>query len=87
MDRWDEINAFAIATGMTISFGLNAMQGRANLTDRFNSTNAAAFLRWTAARRNYTGLWGFGFGNELENKAQFQPYSQDVLVIRGLIDE
>jgi heparanase len=87
MERWDEINAFAIATGLTISFGLNAMQGRVNLTSRFNSTNLDAFLQWTAARRNYTGLWGFTFGNELENKAQFGPYSADVLVVRSLIDK
>jgi heparanase len=87
MEKWDAINAFAIATGMSISFGLNAMQGRANSTSRFNSTNLDAFLRWTATRRNYTGLWGFTFGNELEHAAQFQPYSQDVLLVRSLIDK
>ena len=68
MDRWDEINAFAIKTGWTVLFGLNAMQGRANASSRFDSTNVNDFLRWTAARRNYTALWGFAFGNELENK-------------------
>ena len=87
MDRWDELNAFALKTGMTISFGLNAMQGRNNESQRFNSSNLDAFLEWTAARRNYTGLWGFTFGNELEYKALFQPYSEDVLLVRSLIDK
>lgn len=68
MERWDEINAFAAATGWTILFGLNAMQGRASASSRFNATNLDAFLRWTSGRRNYTALWGFAFGNELENK-------------------
>ena len=87
MDRWDEINAFAIATGVSISFGLNAMQGRTNSSLRFNSTNLNAFLNWTAARRNYTGLWGFTFGNELEHKADTGPYGEDVLLVRSLIDQ
>jgi heparanase 1 len=68
MDRWDEINAFAAATGWTVLFGLNAMNGRVNSSSRFDPTNLDAFLRWTAGRRNYTALWGFAFGNELENK-------------------
>ena len=87
MNKWDEINRFAITTGWTVLFGVNAMQGRANKSSRFNSTNLDAFLRFTASRRNYTALFGFAFGNELESKVDAAAYAADVLLVRSLIDK
>ncbi len=86
MQRWDEINAFAIKVGVSIAFGLNAMYGRPK-DGHVDIEQIAGFLNYTAARRNYTALWGFEFGNELQEATNVTAYSQDIIAVRGLIDE
>jgi hypothetical protein len=46
----------------------------------------AGFLNYTSQRRNYTALWGFEFGNEVQGETNATAYSLDVLTVRGLID-
>jgi heparanase 1 len=88
MDRWAEITAFAARNDLTLAFGLNAMAGRLNKTCSkcpWDPTNTDAFLAHTAAAKLPVGL--FEFGNELTPFVNVDTYSNDVLVLRGLINK
>lgn len=85
MDKWNDINQFALTTNVTIAFGLNAMQGRSS-NGRFNSLNAQQFLQYTATMPEITrSLYAFEFGNELEYKTNVTAYALDALLIKSYI--
>lgn len=82
--RWDAINAWAIASGMRIAFGLNCMWQRPSNSAPQDLSFIEGFLAYTAQRRNYTALAGFEYGNE---KTMLDPtvYGQDFIRVRALI--
>ena len=86
-DRWMEMTNFGAKTGARISFGLNAMYGRGNNTERFNSSQIEQMFRFTVEHVNPAGLYGFQFGNELEHKVDSEPYAQDLLLTRQLLNK
>ena len=87
--RWEQLLAFADATGLEIAFGLNAMLGRANASAPFDPSNTRAFLQYihdknASAARAHSLV--FEFGNELEYKVDVDVYARDLLAVRAMID-
>ncbi|KAA0150576.1 hypothetical protein FNF29_05151 [Cafeteria roenbergensis] len=92
--RWGEILAFAKSTGVSLSFGLSGLYGRASPAAPMNITNAASLLSATAAMSSNAteALLAFQLGNELGNgdskdwKAEPQVLAADSNRIRGVIN-
>lgn len=78
--RWDELHAFANATGVRVVFGLSyPTNGTAGV---WNSSQAEALMRYSRARGydTSTTLYGFELGEELtsykENTSAFAAYTR-----------
>ncbi|KAJ1421842.1 Glycoside hydrolase, family 79 [Sesbania bispinosa] len=71
MKRWDELNHFFHNTGAMITFGLNALLGRHQISHTvwggdWDSTNAYDFINYTISKGYNIDSWEFG--NELSGK-------------------
>ncbi|ONK76702.1 uncharacterized protein A4U43_C03F31230 [Asparagus officinalis] len=95
MKRWDELNNFFKKSGAVIIFGLNALNGRVPLKDGslggpWNSTNAAALIRYTVDK-GYT-IHGWELGNELSGsgvgaRIGADQYAADVISLKSIVDK
>ncbi|GAB4854611.1 hypothetical protein Ancab_023193 [Ancistrocladus abbreviatus] len=92
--RWDQINTFLKDTGSVAIFGLNALAGKTISNRRalgpWDSTNAEALIRYTAAK-NYS-IVGWELGNELTgNGTQLlvapDQYAEDAATLYNLIQD
>lgn len=94
VDRWNEILEFGVATGVSISYGLNGLYGRASPSTPMNTSNLQAFLEATAAMDPSLSqpLWAYQLGNELGNgspgnyRADPDALANDVLRVRAIIN-
>lgn len=94
MSRWDELNHFFKKAGAVIFFGLNALNGRVLLSDGslgepWNSTNAAALIRYTV-NKGYP-VQGWEFGNELSGigykaRVGVDQYAADTISLKAILD-
>eukprot|EP01084_Bolivina_argentea_P193304 331661_1 len=67
--RWNQINQFAIKTGVTLIFGLNACYGRQSDTTSMNFSNIINLINYTNSMGDVAkNLYGFEFGNEIEGE-------------------
>ncbi|KAF8399562.1 hypothetical protein HHK36_015429 [Tetracentron sinense] len=96
MERWDQINTMLNQTGAIVTFGLNALFGRKNLTNDglyggdWDSRNARDLIKYTVSK-GYN-VESYEFGNELcaggvAARVEVNQYSKDVVALRKLLDE
>ncbi|KAI3443908.1 hypothetical protein Pfo_000573 [Paulownia fortunei] len=93
--RWDELNSFFNQSGALITFGLNALIGKAIRPDNtaigpWNSSNAASLIRYTV-KKGYN-VYGWELGNELGGRQigvgiAADPYASDTIALHGLIQD
>ncbi|KAG0460237.1 hypothetical protein HPP92_023365 [Vanilla planifolia] len=68
MSRWDELNQFFSDTGVVLTFGLNALNGRKKSNDtlyvgNWDISNALALIQYTASKGYNVESWELGFGS------------------------
>ncbi|KAH7688469.1 Baicalin-beta-D-glucuronidase protein [Dioscorea alata] len=93
--RWDELNDFFRKTGAVVVFGLNALNGRVPLQDGsvggpWNSTNAAALIRYTANQGYKIHGWELGnelSGNGIGTRISANQYAADVITLKSIVNE
>ncbi|KEH31988.1 heparanase-like protein 1 isoform X1 [Medicago truncatula] len=71
MKRWDELNHFFKNTGAMVTFGLNALRGRHQISRKvwggdWDPTNAYDFINYTISKEYEIDSWEFG--NELSGQ-------------------
>jgi hypothetical protein len=84
-----------MATGVSISYGLNGLYGRGSPSEPMNTSNLQAFLTATAAMdpSKTECLWAYQLGNELGNgapgsyRADPDALAKDVLRVRTIIND
>lgn len=85
--RLHDLATFVNDAGWSISFGLNAMYGRNQSSDRFNSSQVEALFGYVASQPDLTKAFAaFQFGNELEHKVDAAPYAADLVLVRSLLN-
>ena len=94
---WDTIMNFVSATGFQLVWDLNAMKMRDPATNRWNSTNGEALLRYVAARPlQRHALGGLQLGNEpghfynsvpAGTAANASQHGADWLALRDLVQD
>ena len=64
MERWAEINTFAVASGLHIAFDLNACWGRSGPAAEMDFTLISGLFNYTAqmAAQRKSAVWAFQFG-------------------------
>ncbi|KAK6945859.1 Glycoside hydrolase, family 79 [Dillenia turbinata] len=96
MDRWDEINNLMNKTGALVTFGLNALFGRTNLTNDglyggdWDLRNARDLMNYTASK-GYK-IESYELGNELcgsgvSARIEAEQYGKDMISLKQLITE
>eukprot|EP01084_Bolivina_argentea_P051103 93987_1 len=75
--RWDQINAFAQATGIQLLYGLNACYGRKSSSSPMNLSNARNLVEYTNSLGSKAGVFGFELGNEIDGHIDVNVYSSD----------
>ena len=75
--RWDQINAFAQATGVELLYGLNACYGRKSSSSNMNLSNAQNLVDYTNSLGDKVGVFGFELGNEIDGHIDNDKYSED----------
>ncbi|CAN6470100.1 unnamed protein product [Victoria cruziana] len=93
MERWDELNQLFIKTGVTVTFGLNALNGRRQAPkgewgSPWNSTNAYNFIKYTVTKGYKVDSWEFG--NELSGsgvgaRVNAKQYAEDLINLKSLL--
>ncbi|KAL6543715.1 hypothetical protein OROGR_010212 [Orobanche gracilis] len=93
MSRWDHMNKFFNETGAIVTFGLNALTGRRNISNQmvgnWDSKNALEFMNYTASK-GYK-IDSYEFGNELCGEGVgasvgAEQYGKDVIVLKNLTE-
>ncbi|KAL5987663.1 hypothetical protein ACLOJK_035413 [Asimina triloba] len=95
-ERWDEVNELFTNSGAVLTFGLNALYGRAlpksgtGYSGAWNPSNTRDFIEYTIAK-GYN-VDSYEFGNELSGggvsaKVAANQYSSDVKVLKNLLLE
>ncbi|KAM0932069.1 putative glycosidase [Dioscorea sansibarensis] len=93
--RWDELNHFFRKTGAAVVFGLNSLNGRVPLQDGsvggpWNSTNAAALIRYTVKKGYKIHGWELGnelSGNGIGTRISADQYAADVINLKSIVNE
>ncbi|KAK4395884.1 Heparanase-like protein 1 [Sesamum angolense] len=95
MKRWDELNNFFKKTGVLLTFGLNALNGRQHIRrgvwgGDWDSSNARDFIRYTISKGYHVDSWEFG--NELCGKGigasvGAEQYGKDSTRLNAMIAE
>lgn len=82
---WDTINAFALAAGWEIVFGLNIFDGWEQGTRTWDPTRSIALMKYTKAK-GYPVV-GWEIGNEPNLKKKYLTAAEDAKAISSLFDE
>ncbi|KAL0342531.1 UNVERIFIED_CONTAM: Heparanase-like protein 1 [Sesamum calycinum] len=95
MKRWDDLNNFFKKTGVLLTFGLNALNGRQHIRKGvwggdWDSRNARDFIRYTISKGYHIDSWEFG--NELCGKGigasvGAEQYGKDSTRLNAMIAE
>ncbi|GMP33367.1 hypothetical protein CsSME_00006718 [Camellia sinensis var. sinensis] len=95
MDRWDQVNYFFNKTGVLVTFGLNALYGRQEITNKvwggdWDSSNANDFINYTISKGHRIDSWEFG--NELSGKGigasvDAAQYAADLIKLKTIINK
>lgn len=87
MLRWQQINTFALRTGLHILFDLNACWGRENASAPMDMSMISGLFDATAlmARASQSAVYGFGFGNELYSNVGGARYGTDILALGKML--
>ncbi|GLJ49120.1 hypothetical protein SUGI_1036230 [Cryptomeria japonica] len=93
MSRWDALNLFFRKTGAVVAFGLNALNGRKEVSKGvsegpWDSTNAYDFIQYTVDHDYQINAWELG--NELSGKGygtsiNATQYAADVINLKGIL--
>ncbi|KAJ1406267.1 Glycoside hydrolase, family 79 [Sesbania bispinosa] len=94
MERWDELNHFFNQTGAIVTFGLNALHGRHQISHNvwegpWDPTNAYDFIKYTISKGYKIDSWELG--NELSGKGigasvDVAQYGKDVIKLKQILD-
>mmetsp|Transcript_11409 Transcript_11409/g.12525 ORF Transcript_11409/g.12525 Transcript_11409/m.12525 type:complete len:475 (-) Transcript_11409:107-1531(-) len=84
MTRWHQVNDFAKAAGVKIAFGLNEKYNNRKSGEPWDTSNAEAFLNYTAAQ-HFDTIYGFEIGNELNHDLTPQDCAADAKALKGLL--
>ncbi|KAI0501492.1 hypothetical protein KFK09_016437 [Dendrobium nobile] len=96
MPRWDKLNEVLSKAGAVLTFGLNALYGRAKIQSTslyvgdWDSTNARELINYTISKNYKIDSWEFG--NELSGggigaRVEVDQYGKDLIALKALIDE
>ncbi|GKV35562.1 hypothetical protein SLEP1_g43812 [Rubroshorea leprosula] len=94
MNRWDELNKFFNATGVMVTFGLNALNGRQQLRRNlwggdWDYTNAQDFMKYTISKGYHIDSWEFGnelSGSGIGASVGAEQYGKDVINLKKIIN-
>ncbi|XP_057443103.1 heparanase-like protein 1 [Lotus japonicus] len=94
MERWDELNQFFNETGAIVTFGLNALHGRHQISHNvwegtWDPTNTYDFIKYTISKGYKIDSWELG--NELSGKGigasvAVAQYGKDVIKLKQILD-
>ncbi|XP_022728465.1 heparanase-like protein 1 [Durio zibethinus] len=95
MERWDELNHFFKASGVMLTFGLNALHGRHKIKRSlwggdWDSTNAHDFMKYTISKGYQIDSWEFGnelSGNGIGAHVLADQYGKDLIYLKKIINE
>jgi len=89
MDRWQDINSFALTSGFKIMFDLNACWGRSGPDSEMDFTMIAGLFNRTAemAAHGTSAVWAFQFGNEVYTQISPTRYAKDMLAMKAMLRE
>ncbi|KAG5039426.1 hypothetical protein JHK85_011902 [Glycine max] len=93
MKRWDELNHFFDETGALVTFGLNALHGRHQISHTvwggdWDPSNAKDFINYTISKGYKIDSWEFG--NELSGKGigarvGAAQYGKDLIKLKEIL--
>lgn len=94
MKRWDELNQFFNQTGAIVTFGLNALRGKHQISHHvwegvWDPTNAYDFIKYTVSKGYKIDAWELG--NELSGKGigasvGVTQYGRDLIKLKRILD-
>ncbi|XP_061358889.1 heparanase-like protein 1 [Gastrolobium bilobum] len=94
MKRWDELNHFFKETGAIVTFGLNALHGRHQISHKvwggvWDATNAYDFIKYTISKGYKIDSWELG--NELSGRGigasvGVEQYGKDLINLKQILD-
>ncbi|KAH9287920.1 hypothetical protein KI387_032037, partial [Taxus chinensis] len=95
MSRWDALNLFFKKTGATVAFGLNALNGRKNISKGvsggpWDSTNAHAFIQYTVDHGYKINAWELGnelSGTGIKTRISATQYAADMIELTRILRE
>ncbi|KOM56471.1 hypothetical protein LR48_Vigan10g236300 [Vigna angularis] len=93
MKRWDELNQFFNETGAIVTFGLNALHGKHQISHNvwegaWDPTNAYDFIKYTVSKGYKIDSWELG--NELSGKGigasvGVAQYGKDLIKLKQIL--
>ncbi|EOY21990.1 Glucuronidase 2 isoform 3 [Theobroma cacao] len=95
MERWDQLNHFFNATGVMLTFSLNALHGRHKIRRSlwggdWDSSNAQDFMKYTISKGYQIDSWEFGnelSGNGVGAHVLASQYGKDLIYLKKIINE
>ncbi|XP_029129268.1 heparanase-like protein 1 isoform X3 [Cajanus cajan] len=94
MKRWDELNQFFNETGAIVTFGLNVLHGKHQITHNvwegaWDHTNTYDFIKYTISKGYKIDSWELG--NELSGKGigasvGVAQYGRDLIKLKQILD-
>jgi heparanase 1 len=95
LERWDAINDLFLNTGAVVTFGLNALQGRRQISRSvwggpWNSSNAREFMEYTVSMNYPIDSWEFGnelSGSGIGASVGAEQYGKDLVELQTIINE
>lgn len=95
MERWDAINDLFVNTGVVVTFGLNALQGRQQIRKgvwggAWNSSNARDFMEYTVSMNYPVDSWEFGnelSGSGIGASVGVEQYGKDLVELQSIINQ
>ncbi|KAG0458470.1 hypothetical protein HPP92_023627 [Vanilla planifolia] len=95
MSRWDELNHFFSDTGVVLTFGLNALNGRKKSNNtlyvgNWDISNALALIQYTASKGYNVESWELGnelCGGGVGAKVDAWQYGKDMINLKFVVDQ
>ncbi|KAK4744133.1 hypothetical protein SAY87_010445 [Trapa incisa] len=95
MKRWDELNRLFRKTGVVVTFGLNALNGRHWIKQDvwggdWDPSNAHNFIKYTVSKGYPVDSWEFGnelSGSGIGARVAAEQYGKDLIALRKVIHE